>query len=176
MAPNDAPAEEVQGGRAAAAAAPDTEEVWWVRPAQPIEGHIWTGAQSYRDGDNPHGKAGVGGARVYAPYQPTAFDMIEAPVPCPHCGPSLRDQHQTIGACEHGHKFGAVMIKSLDGPRYIIPYGKWECWGWYKERIQEISGIPVTEQRLIFAGVERPDSDRHSGLQTKSTVHLVSRS
>lgn len=56
-----------------------------------------------------------------------------------------------------------------------ILYGKWECFGWYAERIEEATGIPTSDQRLIYAGSEIQFGKQHSGLQRQTTIYVVVR-
>lgn len=72
------------------------------------------------------------------------------------------------------HKY-VLFVKTLYGQTFEIPYGNWENWLWYKERIHDRTGIPVDKMRLIFAETDREDLKRHSGLQYQSTIHLVER-
>ena len=86
------------------------------------------------------------------------------PFPCAACA-----THPPICAA---HK-NVLYIKTMTGSSFTIPWPSWNCWRWIKLRVEEACGIPVNEQRLIFAGAERPDFSRHSGLQYGSTIHLV---
>lgn len=56
---------------------------------------------------------------------------------------------------------------------FEIPYGNWENWLWYKERISDCTGIPTRDIRIIFAGCDRDGTNRHSGLAIQSTIHLI---
>ena len=60
---------------------------------------------------------------------------------------------------------------------FTIPYGRWECWGWYMERIEEVTGVPVQLQRVVYAGCNRSGEParQHSGLQHGATIHLIVR-
>ena len=73
------------------------------------------------------------------------------------------------------HKYVLFVKMHPTGEAFEIPYGNWENWLWYKQRASECTGIPVEEIRLIFAGADREDLKRHSGLQYASTIHLVRR-
>lgn len=73
------------------------------------------------------------------------------------------------------HKYVLFVKKYDTGETFEIPYGHWENWNWYKERISEYTGIPVTEIRTVYAGADRDGIKRHSGLQYQSTIHMVLR-
>lgn len=68
-----------------------------------------------------------------------------------------------------------LFVKPLNGAAFTIPWPRWECWAWIKLRVFEACGVPPDRQRLIFAGAQREDFTRHSGLQYQSTIHLVIR-
>ncbi len=62
--------------------------------------------------------------------------------------------------------------------QFEIPYGNWENFDWYAERISEVTGFPTDSFRIIFAGCQRfPDASlkRHSGLQYQSRIHVIKR-
>ena len=91
------------------------------------------------------------------------------PFPCttnPNCTANNRicDQHKRV-----------LFVKQLDGSTFEIPYGHWENWTWYKERISEHTGISIDNIRVVFAGAHRDGIQRHSGLQPRSTIHLIER-
>eukprot|EP01116_Phalansterium_solitarium_P017835 TRINITY_DN4502_c0_g1_i2.p1 TRINITY_DN4502_c0_g1~~TRINITY_DN4502_c0_g1_i2.p1 ORF type:complete len:308 (+),score=73.24 TRINITY_DN4502_c0_g1_i2:98-1021(+) len=46
----------------------------------------------------------------------------------------------------------------------VIPFGGWQCTGWYKERIADLLGVATHEQRLWFAGAIQSDHLRYSGM------------
>lgn len=73
------------------------------------------------------------------------------------------------------HKCVLFVKNAPNGEVFEIPYGNWENWLWYKQRIHDCTGIPVNEIRLVYAGAERDDLTRHSGLQMESTIHMVLR-
>lgn len=55
-----------------------------------------------------------------------------------------------------------------------IPYGRWEDWEWYYDRVAEALQIDVDDFCLLYAGCKRMRGDkRHSGLQVQSTVHCL---
>ncbi len=65
-----------------------------------------------------------------------------------------------------------------NGAQFEIPYGNWENFDWYAERISEVSGLPTDSFRIIFAGCQRfPDGSlkRHSGLQCQSRILVIKR-
>ena len=70
-----------------------------------------------------------------------------------------------------------LFVKILNADNSVttieIPFGKWECIGWYKERVRDIMDYPVSSQKIIFGGRELRNDERHSGLQILSTLHLV---
>ncbi|UJR17348.1 hypothetical protein I4U23_004243 [Adineta vaga] len=68
-----------------------------------------------------------------------------------------------------------LFVKTLTGEVFEIPYGKWENWSWYKQRIHECTGIPVDGFRVVYAGANRDGLTRHSGLQRQSTIHIIPR-
>eukprot|EP00913_Durusdinium_trenchii_P035425 g33151.t1 len=67
-----------------------------------------------------------------------------------------------------------LYVKRLTGETLEIPYGNWEVGLWYKCRVQDITGCPLRDMKLIFAGAQLPDDRRHSGLSIGSTLHLIS--
>ncbi len=73
------------------------------------------------------------------------------------------------------HKYVLFVKNVATGETFEIPYGKWENWLWYKQRVNDYTGIPLNEIRLVYAGAERDDLRRHSGLQRQSTIHLIQR-
>eukprot|EP01103_Thecamoeba_quadrilineata_P006166 TRINITY_DN15892_c0_g1_i1.p2 TRINITY_DN15892_c0_g1~~TRINITY_DN15892_c0_g1_i1.p2 ORF type:complete len:152 (-),score=12.61 TRINITY_DN15892_c0_g1_i1:82-537(-) len=101
-------------------------------------------------------------------------------IPCQDTNPVPSFPCQTNKDCTknnrlcHAHKY-VIFVKTVTGETYEIPFGKWENFSWYKLRIKELTGIPVEKQRIIFAGADRADDQRHSGLQFQSTIHLVIR-
>merc|ERR1712232_38670 len=68
-----------------------------------------------------------------------------------------------------------LLVKTLAGDCFEIPFGNWEVPLWYKCRLHDLTGIPVSKMRLIYAGCQLTDDRRHSGLQIQSTLHLVLR-
>ena len=67
-------------------------------------------------------------------------------------------------------------VHFLDGHRLDIPHGRCEVGLWYRERVAEAlqaDGVEVSDVRLIFAGGDLKDDQRHSGLQKGSTVHCM---
>jgi len=93
--------------------------------------------------------------------------------PCaldPTCTPDNR-------VCDF-HKY-VIFIKmwSQDEPQggesFEVPARHFECNGWIKDRVTEITGIPQARIRLIFAGSQLEDHRSHSGLQYGSTIHCV---
>lgn len=102
------------------------------------------------------------------------FIVGPKPDPVPPFPCSQRaDCTEATRLCE-AHRL-VLFIKPLNGPVFTIPWPRWECWAWIKERVFEASGVPPEQQRLIFAGAQREDFTRHSGLQYQSTIHLVLR-
>ncbi|CAF1061776.1 unnamed protein product [Adineta ricciae] len=91
------------------------------------------------------------------------------PFPC-HTDPSCTAANRV---CDK-HK-RVLYVKTIAGETFEIPYGNWENWLWYKQHISEHKGIPLEDIRLIFAGTDREDLKRHSGLQYGSTIHMVLR-
>ena len=129
-------------------------------PLDPIGSKRWTGSGAYTG--------------AYNDYKP-------APQPSPFpCKNDSKCTKEKPTCKEHGGLF--VKLLNQESPSeskvYEIPFGHWECWGWYAERIEERLGIPVSQQRIIFAGAERLCSPgrQHSGLQRESTIHLVCKS
>jgi hypothetical protein len=70
-----------------------------------------------------------------------------------------------------------LYIKTLSGKTFSLPYHHNDTIGQVKERIQEIEGIPVSIQRLIFAGKQLEDDRTNSAycIQRESTFHLIFR-
>ncbi|CAF1510751.1 unnamed protein product [Rotaria sp. Silwood1] len=75
----------------------------------------------------------------------------------------------------HRHKSVLFVKNNATGETFEIPFGNWENWLWYKQRISDRTGIPVDEIRLVYAGAQRDDLTRHSGLQIQSTIHMLQR-
>ncbi len=106
---------------------------------------------------------------TYESYTPSSPLPPVPPFPCDlnslcTADNRLCDRHRSV-----------LFVKVATGETFEIPYGKWESWLWYKQRINDRTGIPLDEIRLIFAGAERKDLSRHSGLQYQSTIHMVQR-
>ena len=71
------------------------------------------------------------------------------------------------------HK-SVIFVKNMTGDETIeIPYGNWENWLWYKQRISDVTGIQVGEIQLLYAGAKRDGLVRHSGLGAQSTIHML---
>lgn len=151
---------------------PKSEVIWWTAPSQPRDDYEWTGRPGYSDGQLGGTLPNIG-VRTYGDYVPQRLENIEAPTPCATCRELEIEMGGWLQTCPHGHRIDALLVKTLDFKTYVIPYGRFECWGWYKERLEEVTGIPPERMRLIYAGSQRPDGERHSGLQVLSTVHLV---
>ena|SRR3990167_3274709 len=66
-----------------------------------------------------------------------------------------------------------LYVREADGHTFSIPFGVWESFAWYKERIREVTGYLPEYQKIIFAGCEPPDFKRHSGLQKQTTLSLL---
>jgi hypothetical protein len=56
-----------------------------------------------------------------------------------------------------------------------IPFGRWENWDWYHQRIVEATGIPAGCFTINFAGLARSGTQRHSGLQSQSSIFCIIR-
>jgi hypothetical protein len=56
--------------------------------------------------------------------------------------------------------------------KFEIPYGKWECYEWYTDRIVDITQIDRNKFYLMFAGCYVGGFKRDSRLQFQSTIHL----
>eukprot|EP01113_Clastostelium_recurvatum_P014750 TRINITY_DN18061_c0_g1_i1.p1 TRINITY_DN18061_c0_g1~~TRINITY_DN18061_c0_g1_i1.p1 ORF type:complete len:137 (-),score=21.77 TRINITY_DN18061_c0_g1_i1:76-486(-) len=108
-------------------------------------------------------------ADTYGPYTPAPVPPPLPPFPCRE-DPTCTEENRK---CET-HKY-VLFVKNVDKLSFTISYGHWESWEWYKERIQDATGIPVNRIRIIFAGAQRDGIRRHSGLQYQSTIHFVPR-
>jgi len=56
-----------------------------------------------------------------------------------------------------------------------VPWPRWECTYWIKQRIEEMTGIPIAQQRIVYGGKQPDDFFRDPGLQYGTTMHLVLR-
>ena len=122
----------------------------------------WTGSAGYQC--------------TYGYYTPSQQPLPVPPFPCPN-NPQCCSENRL---CDSHVRILFVRYKFQENDEDFfgtieIPFGNWECWGWYAERIEESLGIPVSDQRLIFAGVERLSEPhrRSSGLQRLSTILLI---
>ncbi|CAF2137982.1 unnamed protein product [Rotaria magnacalcarata] len=105
----------------------------------------------------------------YGSYMPSAPLPPVPPFTCAldsSCTADTRvcDRHKSV-----------IFVKNMTTDEtFEIPYGKWENWLWYKQRITHRTRIPVDEIRIIYAGMERNGLIRHSGLgpQNISSIHV----
>ncbi|CAF1424593.1 unnamed protein product [Rotaria magnacalcarata] len=106
----------------------------------------------------------------YGSYMPSAPLPPVPPFTCAldsSCTADTRvcDRHKSV-----------IFVKNMTTDEtFEIPYGKWENWLWYKQRITHRTRIPVDEIRIIYAGMERNGLIRHSGLGPQSTIHMLQR-
>lgn len=107
---------------------------------------------------------------IWGNYNPSP-PMSIPPFPCKK-NKKCTDKNRI---CE-GHK-KVLFVKKLEADNtmstFEIPFGSWECCGWYKDRITDLKGYPQESQRLIYAGRQLSDEERHSGLQFQSTLILI---
>lgn len=111
---------------------------------------------------------------AYGKYTPGPPLPPVPPFPCindPSCTSSNRicSTHKFVLFVKFIKKGGHSGFRDIE-----IPYGKWENWEWYSDRISEATGIPHENFKMIFAGCRRTrQSGRHSGLQFQSTIHCL---
>ena len=106
----------------------------------------------------------------YGAYTPSPPSPPVPPFPCVHNNSCTANNR----ICDR-HKY-ILFVKNVEnGEVFEIPFGNWENWLWYKQRIHDCTGIPVNEIRLVYAGAERGDLTRHSGLQRETTILMVLR-
>lgn len=113
---------------------------------------------------------------AYGEYTPSSPEPVVPPFPCvvnPAC-----TAEKTLCHCHSNVLFVRLMAvggREYDGPSVIkIPYGRWENWEWYADRISDATGLEPGSFRMIFAGCERrPGEGRHSGLERGSTFHCL---
>jgi threonine dehydrogenase-like Zn-dependent dehydrogenase len=83
------------------------------------------------------------------------------PFPCTECS-ACNDGNRV---CQR-HKY-VLFVKTVENGKFTrtieIPFGNWENWGWYADRIGEVTGLPVDSFRITFAGCQRNrGDDRHT--------------
>ena len=72
--------------------------------------------------------------------------------------------------------FRQVFLATLTGPTQVINTCPSETVGSFKRRVQEMVGIPVTQQRLVFAGRELAGDNLNLSkflVSSEPTVHLL---
>lgn len=72
---------------------------------------------------------------------------------------------------------GKLSVKTLTGTTYELDFRKAETILDFKKRIEAETGIPVAQQRLIFAGKQLEDNRTFTdyNIQAGSTLHMVLR-
>ena len=82
---------------------------------------------------------------------------------------------RTNGVHEHGSMI--IFVKTLTGKTLHIYADPTDTTQVFKERVQDVEGIPVDQQRIIFAGRSFEDDRRlcDYNIQKETTVHLVLR-
>ena len=96
----------------------------------------------------------------YIPSRPSDYDF-----PCLEfdCNENNRicSKHKKIMLVKRVKKIKREIDYS-DNTQYVISFGNWESWAWYKHAISEATGIPVSDQRLIYAGKMIKEKDDHT--------------
>ncbi len=109
----------------------------------------------------------------YGKYTPSPPFPPTPPFPCEE-NPNCTANNRLCG--RHKSVLFVKFIPEGNLDPIEIPFGKWENWAWYAERISEATGLvnDGKQFRMIFAGVQHPPStQRHSGLQTGASIHCV---
>lgn len=123
-------------------------------PEKPVGSDRWTGSDGYM-------------TNLVGFYKPSK----SIPFPCE------RDSTCTLNApkCkEHGGLFVVYRDDSENEVQIEIP-SRFQCFGWYAERIEEVTGIPTSEMRLILAGAQIPFGKLHGGIQKGSKITMIRR-
>ena len=100
---------------------------------------------------------------TYGQYTPSLPPPSVPPFPCrlqPLCTSANRicDDHRRVLFVKFIPDSGLHTIE--------IPFGKWEDWDWYYDRVAERISVSKDRLSLVFAGATRPATAcRHSGLQ-----------
>ena len=70
-----------------------------------------------------------------------------------------------------------IYIKTLTGKTWTVEVSEGDTAGDVKEKIEDIEGIPLNQQRLIFAGKQLEDNRTFSdyNIRNNSTIHMVMR-
>ncbi|CAF3111100.1 unnamed protein product [Rotaria sp. Silwood2] len=103
----------------------------------------------------------------YGSYTPSSPLPPVPPFPCVINSSCTTDNR----VCER-HKY-VIFVKNINGETFENPYGKWENWVWYKQRISDLTGIPENESEIVYAEAKRDGLIRHSGLCSQSTIHML---
>jgi len=90
---------------------------------------------------------------------------------------NIKDKSKLYLVCNHSDGQYQIFVRLVNGTLFKLKISYSDIVDQVKRLIQETTGVPKDQQRIIFAGKQLED-DRifcHYGIQKESTVHLIVR-